>query len=153
MIALTRLLLGAACAILPVLVLPAQDAKPPAKADAPQGEKAKDPTFVVAMVGADMKAMAATEVDAKKKALADEFKKAHEAWQADKKAAEAKKAKFDAKEPVQTAFEIKKDGLKTMDEANAWIKEAQAKAKGDSKGKTDDKPKGKDDKPKGKGKV
>ena len=151
MIALQRLLLGAACAILPVVVLPAQDAKPPAKADAAQGEKAKDPTFVVAMVGTDMKAMAATEVDATKKKLADDFKKAHEAWVADKKAAEAKKAKFDTKEPVQTAFEIKKDGFKSADEANAWIKAEAAKAK-DSKGK-DDKPKGKDDKPKGKGKV
>lgn len=85
--------------------LSAQDHPPIAKpAAAGKSEKQDAPKhqemFVIVKVGEHRQVMAKSAVDTLKKQKAEQFEKAHSAWETEKKAAEGGGKKFDKHEPV-----------------------------------------------------
>lgn len=128
---LTRTLLAATLVALPVATVTAQDHKGKPAEHAQDKEKdKKNDGFAVIQVGETMKAIAQTEVDNQKKTAKEAFQKEMDAWKAAKKAAEDKKEKFDKPEPKEHEVKVLKGGFKTMDEANAFIANAEKEKKG-----------------------
>ena len=65
------------------------------------------PVYVVVQQGETLSVMTKTDFEAKKKTADEEFKKAHAAWEKDKKAAEDAKKPFSTPEPKLAAMEVK----------------------------------------------
>jgi hypothetical protein len=123
----------------------AQDKKPPAPAGKPAAEAKAPEVFVIAKTGDKFEVMAKSEVEAKKKKAAEDFKSTKEAWEKDKKAAEAAHKKLDKPEPKEPqGIEVKPGEYPTKDAAEAELKKMQAdKAKKPEPGKKDPAPAGK----------
>jgi hypothetical protein len=132
-----RILFAATLAALPIAPAAAQD--PHGGKPATQEPAKKPDGFAVVKVGEDLKVVAQGEIDNVKKQIQDEHAKAMDEWKAMKKAADAKKEKFDKPEPKPTAFQVVKGGFKSQDEANTFMTAEKAKEK--EKGKDKDKPK------------
>jgi hypothetical protein len=124
----------------------AQDKKPPAPAGKPAAEAKAPEVFVIAKTGDKFEVMAKSEVEAKKKKAAEDFKASKEAWEKDKKAADAAHKKLDKPEPKEQSIEVKPGEYPTKDAAEAELKKMQAekdKGKKPEPGKKDPAPAGK----------
>jgi len=102
----------------------AQDKKPPAGKPAAEAKAAE--VFVIAKTGDKLEVMAKSEVEAKKKKSAEDFKASKEAWEKEKKAADAAHKKLDKPEPKEQAIEVQPGEYPTKEAAEAALKKMQA---------------------------
>jgi hypothetical protein len=105
----------------------AQDKKPPAPQGKPAAEaKAPAEMFVIAKTGDKFEVMSKTDLEAKKKKAAEDFKASKEAWKKEKDAAEAAHKKLDKPEPKEATIEVKPGEYPTKEAAEAELKKMQA---------------------------
>lgn len=104
-----------------------------------QEKKAPAPTYVVAMVGDALQVMAKTDFEAQKKAADAEHHKAQDAWEKDKKAAEAAKKEFKNPAPKAKVFEQKGGDHTNKADAEAAMAKMKKEAEDAKKGKDDPK--------------
>jgi FKBP-type peptidyl-prolyl cis-trans isomerase len=112
---------------------PAPAPKPPAEKPAEKPQE-KQPTFAVVAIGADLKVMNETAVEALKKEKQAAHDKAMAAYNKAKKEAEAANKPFTEKAPVAEKVEVKKGGFATEALAKAHLEELmKAKKDGEKK--------------------
>ena len=120
-----RITAAVLCFALPGTVA-AQDKKPPAPQGKPAAEAKAAEVFVIAKTGDKLEVMAKSEVEAKKKKAAEDFKASKESWEKEKKAADASHKKLDKPEPKEPqAIEVKGE-YPTKEAADAELKKMQA---------------------------
>ncbi|HEX5053619.1 MAG TPA: hypothetical protein VFZ65_17705 [Planctomycetota bacterium] len=134
-----RLLVGALCTTVVAAFASAQDPAKPAPKPAPAPAAKPAAVFVIANVHGKHEVMAKEALDAKNKQLADEYAKAMQTYEKDKKAAEAAHTKFDGKEPKKTTIETIGGEFPSKEAAEAALKRMDEKPK--EKPKEKEKPK------------
>jgi hypothetical protein len=126
--ALSRLFASVLCTALVAAVAPAQEpGKPPEKpAPAAKPATAPAPVFVIAKVHGKHEILAKEALEAKNKALAEEYAKALSAYEKEKKAAEAANKKFEGKAPVKNVIEMVGGEYPSREAAEAALKKLEA---------------------------
>jgi len=141
------------CSVLAATFLSAQEPAKPAPAPAPATKEAPKPdakkpasVFLIVNVQGKHEVMNKEAFDAKNKQVSEDHAKAMEAYDKEKKAAEASHKKFDAAAPKKTLLTAEAGEYPTKAEADAALKkieEAKKKAAEKPAEKPTDKPKDK----------
>lgn len=124
--ALSRLFASVLCTALVVAVAPAQEPVKPPEKPAPAAKPAPAPVFVIAKVNGKHEILTKEALEAKNKALADEYAKAMSAYEKEKKAAEAAHTKFEGKPPVKGHIDAVGGEFPSREAAEAALKKLEA---------------------------
>jgi hypothetical protein len=100
-------------------------------------EPPKKEKFAVIQIGEELSIIAADEVDATQKKLAQEYKSALEAWNEAKKAAAKNKAKFTDPKPQARKVKVVANNVRSREEAQEKLDKLEAARKKKEEVKTD----------------